>query len=161
MIDPDDAAAIAEVQRASYAKARGVKSSWPEADALDAEGIADFLDRRRYCVLASGRPDGRPHAAPVAFVVAGGAFWFATVAGLRLNNLRATPWASLVVIENEPDHVAVTAEGPVVLHEGNSFTTAFEPVRQRWVEKHEHPPDWASALVELRPERVFSYAAPD
>jgi hypothetical protein len=158
MIDAQDAAALVAVQKASYARARGIKSSWPETAALDPQGIADFLGRRRYCVLATGRPDGRPHAAPVAFVVAGGAFWFATVAGLRLKNLRATRWASLVVIENEPDHVALTAEGPVTVYEGDAFTRAFAPLRERWLERHKHGPDWASALVEVMPERVFSYA---
>jgi nitroimidazol reductase NimA-like FMN-containing flavoprotein (pyridoxamine 5'-phosphate oxidase superfamily) len=101
VIDPADASALAELQRASYAGARGVKSSWPETDALDTDGIAELLGRRRYCVLATARPDGRAHAAPVAFVVAGGAFWFGTVKGLRLRNLRASPWASLVVMEGE------------------------------------------------------------
>ena len=159
MIDPQDAAAIAALQQASYAKARGVKSSWPEADALNAEAIAYFLGRRRYCVLASARPDRRPHAAPVAYVVAGGNFWFASVEGLRLRNLRATPWAALVVMENEPDHVALTAEGPLTIHEGDAFEAAFEPLRDRWLRRHEQAPDWAVALIELRPEMVFSYAA--
>jgi general stress protein 26 len=159
VIDPQDAAAVAALQRASYTKARGVKSSWPEADALDADAIADFLGRRRYCVLASARPDGRPHAAPVAYVVAEGAFWFASVEGLRLRNLRATPWASLVVMENEPHHVALTAEGPLTIHEGDAFEAAFEPLRERWLQRHEQAPDWASALLELRAQTVFSYAA--
>jgi hypothetical protein len=158
VIDPADAAAVAALQRASYAKARDVKSSWPEADALDAQAIADFLGRRRYCVLASARSDGRAHASPVAYVVAEAAFWFASVEGLRLRNLRVTPWASLVVMENEPDHVALTAEGPVTIHEGEAFEPAFEPLRDRWLQCHEQAPDWARALVELRPQRVFSYA---
>ncbi|MGH2920957.1 MAG: pyridoxamine 5'-phosphate oxidase family protein [Gaiellaceae bacterium] len=159
MIDSEDASALADIQHASYARARGIKASWPEADALDAEGIADFLGRRRYCVLATGRPDGRPHAAPVAFVLSGGALWFATVDGLRLRNLRAIPWASLVVIENEPHHVALTAEGPVTLHEGDAFSSAFEPVRETWLARHGHEPDWAEAFVELRPKRLFSHAS--
>jgi general stress protein 26 len=160
VIDPADASALAELQRASYAGARGVKSSWPETDALDTDGIAELLGRRRYCVLATARPDGRAHAAPVAFVVAGGAFWFGTVKGLRLRNLRASPWASLVVMEGEGDeHIALTAEGPVSLHEGDQRDAAFEPLRERWIELHEHAPDWADALVELHPERLFSYAA--
>jgi hypothetical protein len=161
LIDSEGASALAAIQRASYARARGIKASWPEADALDAEGIADFLGRRRYCVLATGRPDGRAHAAPVAFVFAGGALWFATVNGLRLRNLRATPWASLVVIENEPHHVALTAEGSVTLYEGDAFGPAFDPLRDPWLESHGHEPNWAEALVELHPERVFSYAVRD
>lgn len=156
---------LAELQRRSYATARGVRGSWPEADALDEAGLADLLGRHRYCVLATGRPNGRATAAPVAFVAQGGSFWFASVAGLRLRNLTATPWASIVVMEgggvggSGPAHRAVTAEGPTVLYEGDEFAAAFEPLRDAWLARHGRPPDWAAALVELRPERVFSYAA--
>jgi Pyridoxamine 5'-phosphate oxidase len=160
---------VAETQRRSYAGARGgIRGSWPEEQALDEAGIADLLGRHRYCVLATGRPDGRAHAAPVAFAVGDDALWFATVDGLRLRNLRATGWAALVVMEGQRDeddpaeqlpHRALTAEGPVTLHEGEAFARAFEPLREPWVVRHGHPPDWAVALVELRPERVFSYAA--
>ena len=155
---------LADVQRASYIGASaGLKGSWPESDALDAAGIADLLGRHRYCVLATARRDGRAHAAPVAFVVGADALWFATVSGLRLRNLRAVPWASLVVTEGGRDevepHRALTAEGPVVLHEGDAFAREFERLRETWLGRHRSRPDWASALVELRPERVFSYAA--
>jgi hypothetical protein len=151
--------ALAEIQRRSYATATSaLKGSWPESQALDAAGMAELLGRHRYCVLATGRADGRAHAAPVAFVVGEDALWFATVNGLRLRNLRATGWASLVVMEEEP-HSALTAEGPVVLHEGEAFARSFEPIRATWIGRHEHAPDWAVALAELRPERVFSYAA--
>jgi hypothetical protein len=56
-------------------------------------------------------------------------------------------------------HQAVTAEGPVVLHEGDEFGRAFEALREEWLAQHGHPPDWATALVELRPQRVFSHAS--
>lgn len=101
-------------------------------------------------------------------MVAGGAFWFGTVEGLRLRNLRATPWASVVVMEGERDvddpeegepHRALTAEGPVVLHERDAFRSAFEPLSDLWIAQHDHPPDWAVALVELRPQRLFSHSA--
>lgn len=155
---------LAELQRRSYAAARGVRGSWPEADALDEAGLADLLGRHRYCVLATGRPNGRATAAPVAFVAQGGSFWFATVEGLRLKNLRSTPWASIVVIEGGlvaggSAHRALTAEGPTELYEGDQFGSAFEPLRETWIARHGGPPDWAAVLVELRPERVFSYAA--
>jgi hypothetical protein len=63
--------------------------------------------------------------------------------------------------EDEPGepHRALTAEGPVTLHEGEAFARAFGPIRETWVERHGHGPDWAVALVALRPERVFSYAS--
>jgi nitroimidazol reductase NimA-like FMN-containing flavoprotein (pyridoxamine 5'-phosphate oxidase superfamily) len=156
---------LAELQRRSYARARGVRGSWPEEDALDETELSDLLGRHRYCVLATGRPNGRATAAPVAFVAQGGSFWFATVEGMRLRNLRSTPWASIVVMEGGavdgagPSHRAVTAEGPTLVHEGDDFARVFEPLKEAWVARHARPPDWAVALVELRPERVFSYAA--
>jgi hypothetical protein len=62
------AGALAEIQRQSYRNARtGLRGSWPERQALDADGLAALLDRHRYCVLATARADGRAHAAPVAF----------------------------------------------------------------------------------------------
>ena len=149
---------LAEIQRRSYASATGgIKGAWPESQALDERGIADLLARHRYCVLATGRADGRAHAAPVAFVPADGALWFATVEGLRLRNLRATTWASIVVMEENP-HSALTAEGPVVLYEGERFANALEPLREMWLARHGGEPGWAAVLVELRPERVFSYS---
>jgi putative heme iron utilization protein len=126
------------------------------------------LGRRRYAVLATARADGRAHASPVAFVVADGAFWFAIVRGVRLRNLHACPWASVVVMEGEADereagerHRAVTVEGPVRLYEGEAFASARGRLDSLWVERHGHPPDWALAIIELRPERVFSHAAPE
>ncbi len=95
---------LLEVQRRSYAAATtGLRAAWPESAALDGRRMAALLERQRYCVLATGRADGRPHASPVAFVVGDGAFWIVTVEGLRLRNLRATPWASVVVMEGNAD----------------------------------------------------------
>lgn len=160
----ESAAALAEIQRLSYAGAGlALRSAWPEEQALDADGLRAFLGRRCYGVLATSRRDGRAHAAPVAFTPARGAFWIATVAGLRLRNLRAVPWASLVVMEGDRDdgtpHIAVTAEGPVVLYEGDHFEEALQPLREEWIARHARPPDWAVALAELTPERLFSYSA--
>lgn len=150
-------------QRRSYANATaGMRSGWPEAEALGRDELAALLDRHRYCVLATSRTDGRAHAAPVAFVVHDGAFWFATVRGLRLRNLQANPWAALVVMEGDTDvgeegrpHVALTAEGPVALRSIDGWRS-FEA---EWLRRHTDPPTWAAALAELRPERLFSHAA--
>ena len=158
-----DVELLLEVQRSSYASAtEAFRAGWPEAQALDAAGMASLIDDNRYGVLATARPDGRAHAAPVAFVVADGSFWIATVRGLRLRNLSAVPWASLVVMDGEADegeegtpHRALTAEGPVVLHE----LAALTRFQEQWLDRHTDPPDWAQAFVEMRPERLFSHAA--
>lgn len=94
--------------------------------------------------LLTSRADGRAHAAPVGFVVHGGAFWFATAPGLRLRNLEAHAWASLVVMEgttrNEVvegrPHVALTAEGPVTLH----AIEHWRSLENEWLRRHAHPP---------------------
>ena len=158
-----DVDGLLAVQRASYRSAtRGMRAAWPEADALGRSELRALLKRHRYCVLATSRPDGRATAAPVAFVVHDDAFWFATANGLRLRNLTARAWASLVVMEGDadvgergPPHSALTAEGPVMLHPVEAWR-AFE---EEWTHRHTDPPLWASALAELRPERVFSHAA--
>src|SRR5919106_3688396 len=105
------------------------------------------------------RPDGRAHASPVAFSVEGGAFWIATVLALRVRSLRAVPWASFVLSEGQREgaHRALTAEGPVRLHEDADFASARARLDDDWARRHGHAPDWASAFVELRPERVFSH----
>jgi hypothetical protein len=124
--------------------------------------MLSLLDENRYCVLATARPDGRAHAAPVAFVVADGSFWIATVQGLRLRNLGATPWASIVVMDGDADegeegipHRALTAEGPVELH----AVAALARFQEEWLDRHTDAPDWATAFIELRPQRVFSHAS--
>jgi nitroimidazol reductase NimA-like FMN-containing flavoprotein (pyridoxamine 5'-phosphate oxidase superfamily) len=156
--------AMLEIQRRSYARAtEGLRAAWPERQALDAAGLEALLGRHRYCVLATARADGRAHAAPVAFAVVDGAFWIATVEGLRMRNLRARPWASLVVMEGDADegeagepHRALTAEGPVELHEVGAVWPRLEA---EWLARHGHSPDWAEVFVELRPVRVFSHDA--
>lgn len=155
-----DVEAILEVQRRSYdAAGEGVRRSWPEGDALDGRRLALLLDELRYGVLATARPDGRAHASPVAYSVEDGVFWIASVEGLRLRNLRATPWASLVIAEGRGagSHRALTAEGPVRLHEGAAFESARRLLDERWIARHDHAPDWASGFIELRPDRVFSH----
>jgi hypothetical protein len=53
-------------------------------------------------------------------------------------------------------HRALTAEGPVTLHE---VAAAHVRLKAEWLRRHGYPPDWAVAFAELRPERVFSHAA--
>jgi nitroimidazol reductase NimA-like FMN-containing flavoprotein (pyridoxamine 5'-phosphate oxidase superfamily) len=115
--------------------------------------LREFLDARSYGVLATTRPDGRPQAAPLSFFVRGGAFWF-TIAGQRMRNVRATPYASFVVTEGEYDaHRVVMAEGAVNLHEPT------DALRAEWAARHGSTPTWAAAMLELVPERLFSYGS--
>ena len=156
----EDVEALLEAQRRSYERAgKALRRSWPPEDALDADELRSILADLVYGVLATARPDGRAHASPVAFSVDGGAFWIATVLGLRVRSLRAVPWASFVLSEGQREgaHRALTAEGPVRLHEDAGFASARARLADDWARRHGHAPDWASAFVELRPERVFSH----
>jgi nitroimidazol reductase NimA-like FMN-containing flavoprotein (pyridoxamine 5'-phosphate oxidase superfamily) len=158
MTDSDLDALLAAQSRSYRAAGEGLTRSWPEADALDRDGLRALLDAVHYGVLATARPDGRAHATPVAFSLAEGAFWVGSVEGRRLANLRETPWGSLVVFDGgRGEHRALTAEGTVEIHEGAAFATAREGLDRAWTARHGHPPDWAVALLELRPERVFSH----
>jgi len=154
-----EARALIAIQERSYAQAHdGIHRSWPERTAMDAETLAGFLERKRYAILATVRPDGRPQAAPVAFHVSGGAFWVATVAGARVRNLQATPHAALVISEGERgNHRAVRAEGPVVLHVGDALDSVRKKLDAAWEERQGSPPDWAAAFIELHPETLYSY----
>jgi hypothetical protein len=158
MTDADLDALLAAQERSYRTAGEGLRRSWPEADALGRDGLRGLLDDVHYGVLATSRPDGRAHAAPVAFSLAGAALWIGSVEGRRLANLRKTPWASLVVFDGgRGEHRALTAEGPVVLHEGEAFAAARARLDAEWAARHGHPPDWAAAFLELRPERVFSH----
>ncbi|MGH3047411.1 MAG: pyridoxamine 5'-phosphate oxidase family protein [Gaiellaceae bacterium] len=155
-----DVDVLLEAQRRSYERAgEGLRRSWPPESALGADDLRSILAELVYGVLATARPDGRAHASPVAFSVDDGAFWVATVTGVRLRNLRAVPWASLVLSEGQRDgtHRALTAEGPVRLHEDAAFAAARARLDEDWVARHGHAPSWATSFVELRPERLFSH----
>jgi Pyridoxamine 5'-phosphate oxidase len=154
-----DLDALLAVQSRSYrAAGEGLRRSWPETDALDRYGLRALIGDVHYGVLATSRPDGRAHATPVAYSLAESALWIGSVEGRRLANLRETPWGSLVVFDGgHGEHRALTAEGPVTIHEGDAFAVVRARLDGEWAERHGHPPDWAVALLELRPERAFSH----
>jgi hypothetical protein len=158
---PDDVSALVKVQEQSYTRAgHGIHTSYPRSHAMDSLHLAAFLDSKRYAVCATSRQDGRPQASPVAFIIWNGAFWLASVRGARVRNLRARPYASIVIMDGEgPAHRAMIAEGPVVLHELRSADPLPSEFRQRWMNRHGSAPTWAAALIEVRPARLFSYDA--
>ena len=155
-----EARALLKIQEQSYDNAGGsIKRSWPARTAMDAETLAGFLERKRYAILATVRPDGRPQAAPVAFHVKDGAFWIATVAGARVRNLKATPHAALVISEGERgNHRAVRVEGPVTLHDEEALAAVRKKLDAAWEERQGGSlPEWAAAFIELSPESLYSY----
>jgi hypothetical protein len=77
--------------------------------------IHDFLSRgRRTGKVATTRADGRPHVAPIWFVLDGGDIVFMTGAGtVKGKSLRRDPRVSLVVDLEEPPYAFVMVEGQV------------------------------------------------
>lgn len=152
---PEDTQELVAVQDVSFANAgEGVRHSWPKEKAMGADALAAFLASKHYAVLATARPDCRPQATPIAFFVSGGSFWFATVPGARLRNVRRTPYGSVVISEGEGEaHRVVVAEGPIEIHERSSELDV------EWEGRHGTAPTWAAAFLELRPERFFSFAS--
>jgi len=149
-----DAAALVQIQRASYERAgSGLRSAWPEDSAMEAAQLASFLREHHYCVLATTTPKGRLQARPVAFTVLGASFWFATGAGGRLRNVEQTPWVSFVVADGDRgSHRAVVVDGDALVVEQPT-----EELVAAWNEKHESAADWAAAWLEVKPARLFSY----
>jgi nitroimidazol reductase NimA-like FMN-containing flavoprotein (pyridoxamine 5'-phosphate oxidase superfamily) len=148
--------ALIRLQKESYVRADGgLRDSWPEESAMDAEELQSFLDESRYCVLATTTSQGHALARPVAFTVTAAAFWFATVAGSRLRSLERMPWGSIVVAEGEGEgHRAVAADGPATITRQPS-----EELLAIWDARHGSRAEWASAWFEIRPTRLLSYSA--
>jgi len=76
-------------------------------------------DPPRPAVLATTRKDGRPHLAPVWYVVDDdGTIVFTTGAGtVKGRTLRRTGWAAMTVDDDRPPFSFVTVEGPVTISE--------------------------------------------
>jgi PPOX class probable F420-dependent enzyme len=76
--------------------------------------------------LATVRPDGRPHVAPVWFVVDGDDILFNTGANtVKGRNLRRTHRAALCVEDDTPPYAFVIVEGTIAISE-------FMPDVRRW-----------------------------
>jgi hypothetical protein len=118
--------------------------------------LAGYLERRTYALASSTRPDGRAHAAPTLFSVCAETFWLPTLGGAaRLGNVRAHPWLALSILEGEHDtHAAVLTEGPaeVVLSVPDEVRRITE-VRNRGGSL-----DWATAWLQMTPQRLLSFA---
>jgi nitroimidazol reductase NimA-like FMN-containing flavoprotein (pyridoxamine 5'-phosphate oxidase superfamily) len=149
-LEPFDA-----IQNRSYERAtKSLLDSYPKSKSMNRNKLTDFLESKRYAVLATSRIDGRAHATPISFIVANNAFWIASVEGTRSRNLEAKPWASIVIFEGDKTeiHKAVIAEGPVKLHK-----TLDKNILEQYKKKVHGNLGWASVFIELKPERLFSF----
>ena len=148
-----------QVQRRSIAASPpGTVEAWPAEDALDADEIRRLLEIRRYGVLATSRPDGRPHAAPVAFAAIDGHLWLASNRStVRMRNLEHLPVASLVVMgpRDDDDHVALIVEGRVRIEDDTDATRSR--LMPAWRSRFGDELEWADVIFELEPTKVLSH----
>ncbi len=79
-----------------------------------------LLDRGRTATLATVRPDGRPHAAPVWFDLDGDTLVFMTgETTVKGKNMRREPRVSLCIDEERPPFHFVLIEGEAALSAGD------------------------------------------
>lgn len=148
------------IQEASFARAsEATRNAFPAERRMDGRTLQAFLARRRYAVLATTRPDGRPQAAPVGYALVGTRFVIASLPdAARVRNLREQPHASLVVEEGEGDaHGVVIVDGTARLVE--PMEASLE-MRAPFRDAEGALPDWIGVLIVITPERLLSYAAP-
>lgn len=143
---------LAALQEQTFAGAtRATAGSYPPERRLSARQLGDYLDRRAFAVVGSGRADGRPHAAMSLYFRRDTTFWLPTMAGsIRERNVRRTAWLTMVIAENDhPDHIAVIAEGPA--------TIVLPPEVPDDV-RAAASADWVNTWIRVDAERVLSYA---
>lgn len=81
----------------------------------------DFLKgQARTATLATVRPDGRPHAAPIWFDLQDGTIFFTTWhESVKAKNLQSNPLVSLCVDDGEPPFAFITVEGEASVTSGD------------------------------------------
>jgi PPOX class probable F420-dependent enzyme len=140
---------------------------------IDAARCRELLAAARVGRLATVRPDGRPHVVPCCFAVSGSEasgwrVWTAvdakpksTTRLQRLANVRAHPWASLLVDHYDEDWSAlwwVRVDGPAaVLSDGAERDAALAALAAKYAQYATAPPD--GRVVRLAVERVRGWAA--
>jgi nitroimidazol reductase NimA-like FMN-containing flavoprotein (pyridoxamine 5'-phosphate oxidase superfamily) len=150
---------LSDIQRRTMtASPSSTTGAWPPEDALDAAEIRRLLEIRRYGVLATSRPDARPHAAPVSFTAVDGRLWFASNRStVRMRNLQRSPLAAFVVMgpRDDDDHAALVVEGAIRIVDDVDATRSW--LAPRWRERFDDELEWADVIYELVPTKVLSH----
>jgi PPOX class probable F420-dependent enzyme len=118
--------------------------------------------------LATVRPDGRPHVVVCCFALEGDRLWTAvdakpksTTRLQRLDNIRANPWASLLVDHYEEDWDRlwwVRVDGAAtVLEAGGEYERAIAALVAKYAQYASSPP--AGPVIALAAERWRGWAA--
>ena len=135
---------------------------------MDSARCRELLAAGRVGRLATVRPDGRPHVVACCFAVSGSRVWTAvdakpkkTARLQRLANVRAHPWASLLVDHYDEDWDAlwwVRVDGPAaVIEDGAEHAEALAALAAKYAQYATAPP--AGPVIVLVAERISGWAA--
>lgn len=134
---------------------------------MDEAGCRARLSAARVGRLATVRPDGRPHVVVCCFAVAGERVWTAvdakpkaTTRLQRLANVRANPWASLLVDHYSEDWDElwwVRVDGPAaVLEGGGERDEALAALVAKYEQYAACPP--AGPVIAITPGRFSGWS---
>jgi pyridoxamine 5'-phosphate oxidase-like protein len=147
---------LEDVQDATFAGASAATTgSFGESNRLSGEQLVKVLTTRRNAVVSTTRKDGRPHSTPCAFVLHERSIWLPVVPGAaRAKHVARQPWISLVISEGQLEtHGTVIIEGAAFLAEPGGDVLAAAKAKLGGV-------GWVGQWIELKPERILSYASP-
>jgi PPOX class probable F420-dependent enzyme len=131
----------------------------------EAEYRSFLLDRVRTASLATVRPDGRPHVAPVWFDLDGDTFVLSTGENtVKGRNMRRDPRVSLCIDdENPPFHFVIiegtaelTTEDPDLLHWATRIGGRYMGAEraEEYGQRNAVPTE---LLVRITPQRILAY----
>jgi PPOX class probable F420-dependent enzyme len=131
----------------------------------EAEYRSFLLDHVRTASLATVRPDGRPHVAPVWFDLDGDAFVLSTGENtVKGRNMRRDPRVSLCIDDDKPPfHFAIiegtaklTAEDPDLLHWATRIGGRYMGAH-RADEYGQRNAVSTELLVRITPQKILAY----
>lgn len=142
---------LAAIQTRTFDSASAsTKTAYPPEHRLSGGALLEYLDRRRFAVVSTARPDGRPHGVVTGYHRVGDELWLPTMSStVRARNVRSQPWVVLTVTEGDggdDGHTMVMLEGSA---HAVPATDAPADLRGR--------ADWADEWLRLSPSRVLSY----
>jgi PPOX class probable F420-dependent enzyme len=135
---------------------------------VDAEAQRAVVAAARVGHLATVTPDGRAHVVPCCFALEEGRIWTAvdqkpkrSLRLQRLANVRANPWASLLVDHYEEDWARlwwVRVDGPAeVLEGGPERDWALAALAAKYAQYRDAPPE--GPVIALTAERWRAWSA--
>jgi PPOX class probable F420-dependent enzyme len=135
---------------------------------MDAARCRELLAAERVGRLATVRPGGRPHVVACCFAFSGSRVWTAvddkpkaTERLQRLANVRANPWASLLVDHYEEDWDAlwwVRVDGPAaVIEDGDERDEAVAALAAKYAQYATARP--AGPVISVVAERISGWSA--